>query len=199
MSSFRIIEFSGYKICVNNETYEPAEDTELMLSIITIKDGERVLEVGSGSGVLSVHAARLGGKVVAIDINPFAAEATLCSAKLNRVNDRISIVNCDMITCLRHYVFDIAIFNPPYLPYEEFDSWLSYSWSGGKTGIEQIIRFLDAVTARRFYILYSSLSDELSLLEYIKRKGFRISRKVEKIYGYESLIALELYAKSDFS
>lgn len=194
MSSFRIIKFFGYKICVNDQTYEPAEDTELLLNLIKVNRGEKVVEVGSGSGILTVHSARLGGKVMAIDINPFAVKSTQCTVRLNQVEDRVIVLNCDMLSCVRNYPFDVAIFNPPYLPYEEYDSWISYSWSGGRTGIEHTIRFLDSVKAKRVYTLYSTLSDEEGLLKYIGSKGFKIVNRIEKAFGYESIIALELYA-----
>jgi len=45
----------------------------------------RVLDVGSGSGVLSVAAARLGAReVVALDTDPAAVEATTSNARRNR-------------------------------------------------------------------------------------------------------------------
>lgn len=179
---------------MNDETYEPAEDSMLLLSLIKVSKKDMVIEIGSGSGILTVYSAKLGGRVIAIDINPYAVASTQCSVRLNNVEDKVTIINCDMLDCLRNYLFDVAIFNPPYLPYEEFDSWISYSWSGGRTGIEQLIRFLDSVKAKRIYTLYSSLSDEERLLEYIKAKRFKVSRKVEKVFDYESIIALELYA-----
>jgi ribosomal protein L11 methyltransferase len=51
-----------------------------------IKGGERVLDVGCGSGVLSVAAAVLGaGEVLGIDIDPEAVPVTLENAKRNAV------------------------------------------------------------------------------------------------------------------
>ena len=53
--------------------------------------GSTVLDVGCGSGVLAVAAARLGaGRVVAIDIDPAAHEATLDNAARNGVAVEVS-------------------------------------------------------------------------------------------------------------
>ncbi|ARM75903.1 HemK2/MTQ2 family protein methyltransferase [Acidianus manzaensis] len=199
MSSFRTIEFSGYKLCINDETYEPAEDTELILDILEVNKGQKVVEVGSGSGILSIRAASLGGKVISIDINPFAVESTLCSIKLNNVENDINVINCNMLSCIRETVFDVAIFNPPYLPYEEYNSWISYSWSGGKSGVDVLIRFLKQVKAKKIYTVYSSLSDEDKLLDFINKNKIKISKKVEKVYDYERIIAIQLDAQSNFS
>jgi ribosomal protein L11 methyltransferase len=46
----------------------------------------RVLDVGSGSGILSIAAARLGAReVLAVDVDPIAVEATMANARRNRV------------------------------------------------------------------------------------------------------------------
>jgi ribosomal protein L11 methyltransferase len=53
-------------------------------------DGSRVLDVGCGSGILSIAAARLGARRVSgLDIDPIAIEATLANAKRNRLARRI--------------------------------------------------------------------------------------------------------------
>jgi ribosomal protein L11 methyltransferase len=50
----------------------------------------RVLDVGCGSGILAIAAARLGGQVVVgLDIDPLAIEATRANARLNRVAGHI--------------------------------------------------------------------------------------------------------------
>ena len=48
--------------------------------------GARVLDVGSGSGILAIAAARLGAaRVVAVDTDPLAVDATHANARRNRV------------------------------------------------------------------------------------------------------------------
>jgi ribosomal protein L11 methyltransferase len=53
-------------------------------------DDVRVLDVGCGSGILSIAAARLGAKeVVALDVDPIAVDATMANARRNRLTARI--------------------------------------------------------------------------------------------------------------
>lgn len=49
----------------------------------------RVLDVGTGTGILGLAAARLGATVLAIDIDPEALEAVRQNISLNRLHDRI--------------------------------------------------------------------------------------------------------------
>lgn len=52
----------------------------------------RVLDVGCGSGVLALAAARLGAcRAVACDLDPLAAEATRANARANALGDRIAV------------------------------------------------------------------------------------------------------------
>jgi len=68
------------------------ETTQLSLKLLegeNLKD-KRVLDVGCGSGILSIFAAKRGAsEVVAVDIDPLAVEETLENAELNKVKGKI--------------------------------------------------------------------------------------------------------------
>ncbi|MEA5446057.1 50S ribosomal protein L11 methyltransferase [Gammaproteobacteria bacterium AB-CW1] len=58
----------------------------------TVGDGDRVMDYGSGSGILAVSAARLGAtEIIAVDNDPQALQATLENARANGVADRLSV------------------------------------------------------------------------------------------------------------
>lgn len=64
--------------------------TVLILEMLpTALDGQRVVDVGSGSGVLGVVAATRGATVQAVDVDPAAVEATNANARRNGVDDRL--------------------------------------------------------------------------------------------------------------
>ena len=65
--------------------YPPREDTSLLASSLQrlgLPNGSSCLEIGCGSGAVSIHAATLGWRVVACDINPFAVACTQHHASL---------------------------------------------------------------------------------------------------------------------
>ena len=65
--------------------YVPAEDSWMMCKYLPNELGS-VLEIGCGSGIISIHLAKKGNQVTSVDINPKAVNATKFNAKQNQVN-----------------------------------------------------------------------------------------------------------------
>lgn len=62
-----------------------------------LRGGERVLDVGTGSGLLSVAAARLGAReVLAVDNDPIATRTAAENVALNGVADRVRVADSDL-------------------------------------------------------------------------------------------------------
>ncbi|HZQ99621.1 MAG TPA: 50S ribosomal protein L11 methyltransferase [Chloroflexota bacterium] len=53
--------------------------------------GQRALDLGSGSGILSIALARLGARVLALDNDPVAVEATRAAVRINGVGDAVEV------------------------------------------------------------------------------------------------------------
>ena len=89
--------------------------TQLCLEALErlISPAQDVLDLGSGSGILSIAAAKLGArKVLALDIDPVAVEATAGNARANGVQDKI-IAQQGSLDTLLHSArrFDVIIVN----------------------------------------------------------------------------------------
>ena len=118
--------------------YPPSDDTLLLLGSLQVAEEEEILEMGCGSGIVSVHCAAAGAKVTAVDVNADAVRCTMENAKMN--NLEVKSILSDLFSCVSG-TYDQMVFNPPYLPANEKDP-LALAWSGGKGGVEVLDKFL---------------------------------------------------------
>jgi ribosomal protein L11 methyltransferase len=72
--------------------FHPATRLTLRLLERYVTFGMSVLDLGSGSGILTVAAAKLGAQVVALDNDRTAAEATQSTVELNGVAHRVTVI-----------------------------------------------------------------------------------------------------------
>ena len=90
---FKIEKICSWNLNVPKTVYAPREDTYLLADAI-IKIGIKVgnaMEIGCGSGALSMLMAHLGWNVTSWDINPNAVLATKCNAKNNGLDGKINV------------------------------------------------------------------------------------------------------------
>jgi release factor glutamine methyltransferase len=74
-----------------------------------------VLDMGTGSGVCAVFAARHARRVVAVDINSAAVRCANINALMNRVEHKVEARHGDLFAPVRDERFDLILFNPPFL------------------------------------------------------------------------------------
>jgi len=76
-----------------------------------IKGGEIVADIGTGSGILAIAAAKLGAKkVIAVDIEPRAVEVAKANCELNGVSNVVQMI-CGDLTSAITGKFDILVSN----------------------------------------------------------------------------------------
>jgi release factor glutamine methyltransferase len=177
------------------EVYEPAEDTYLLLkaALAEAKASDSVLEVGCGKGWISRHLAPKVRKVLATDINPYAVRIVR--------EYGIPVVRADLFKGINGK-FDMIIFNPPYLPTsdeEKTAGWLNFALDGGKSGRETINRFLEDLGPHlslggRAFLLLSSLTGIAEVEENAHSLGFEVCEVVAERFFFEELYVLKLYS-----
>ncbi|MBE4908035.1 50S ribosomal protein L11 methyltransferase [Bacillus luteolus] len=77
----------------------------------TVQTGDSVIDVGTGSGVLSIAAAMLGAKEIkALDLDSVAVESALENVKLNKVEDIVSVSQNNLLNNIEGPV-DVVVAN----------------------------------------------------------------------------------------
>ena len=119
-------EFYGYRFIVNKDVLIPRDETELIVNIAidNLNDDKkeyRVLEVGVGSGIISIALAKniKNIKIEAIDISKKALYIAKKNIFLNKLEDKINLINIDLFRFTPKNKYDLIISNPPYIKKEE--------------------------------------------------------------------------------
>jgi len=112
-------------LVVPEEVHAPPPSSIDLARLLDVHLGETVLDLGCGSGFLSIAAAKLGAKqVVAIDIDPRALAATVDNARRNGVHEKIQVLSGSWFEALREWShsrnplkqFDVIMATPPQTP-----------------------------------------------------------------------------------
>lgn len=113
--------FYGETFLVKDGVLIPRPETEILVEnayeILKEKSKIKVLEVGVGSGIISVMLAKLLDdiSIIAVDINDKALELAKQNAIKHQVEHKIEFRNSDLLQNVSEDSFDMLISNPPYI------------------------------------------------------------------------------------
>lgn len=164
--------------------YGPREDSFLLQKHIKDYARGRILEIGTGSGILALEAAKYSKDVTACDINPEAI-------KKLRKSKKIKFIVSDLFSDIEGK-FDLIIFNPPYLPSVEIED---IEIDGGKNGTEIIGMFLKQAKDHlnkggKILLLCSSLNKNIEKL--FKKYNYKSKLIGQESFFFERLFVYEL-------
>lgn len=114
-------------------------------SLRTVRIGVRVLDVGTGPGVLALAAARGGAaQVIAVDICARAVFTARVNALLRRLPVRV--LRSDLLEAVDEQAFDVIVANPPYVCSDDRPGARksSHTWDGGTSGRAVLDRLCSA-------------------------------------------------------
>jgi release factor glutamine methyltransferase len=174
--------FYGENFIVEDGVLIPRPETEILVekAEIILKDiiQPRVVEIGVGSGIISVMLALLIDdiKIVAVDINDKALSLAKQNAKKHNVEDKIIFIKSDIFTDVDVEDFDMCISNPPYIA-NNYKLPLNVKYEpsnalfGGDVGDELLKDIITAVDKNNIQYLLCEMGydHKISLGNYLKK------------------------------
>lgn len=197
----RVTRAGGFRMTVPPTVFHPRWflTSEFFVSFIGELDltGQTAADVGTGSGIIALAAARAGARdVVAIDINPNAAKAAVINARDNGLGDRLSGVCSNLMSALApRPTFDVIFSSPPSFAGEPLDL-ADRAWHAGPQ-YRDILALFDQAGERlrpngRMFVLLSSDSDLELMRALAEKAGLRAKLVREQSIFVESFIIYEL-------
>jgi release factor glutamine methyltransferase len=147
LSKERSYSYKNIQLRIHPDVFHPGffHSTKILLDCMENLplQGKKLLELGAGSGLISISAAKAGADVTASDINPVAMRYLEANMQVNGV--ALTVIVSDLFEQIPRQFFDMVIINPPYY----FDSpagFKEHAWYCGKNG-------------EYFHALFASLSN----------------------------------------
>jgi len=151
---------------------------------------KNILELGAGSGMISVFCAKNFAEVTASDISKTAVENIIANAKLNNCN--ITAIYSDLFDSIPNQNFDFIIINPPYFPKDaSTESELAWFCGSDFQYFEKLFKQLpDYLFPETIVLMVLSEDCSIKTIEAIAKKN-NIEIKLKdrrKFFGEENFI-----------
>ncbi len=166
--------FGPFELKVGPATFIPSTISNLLADTMEIEPGQKVVDVGCGTGVLSIVAAKLGaGFVYGVDAAPGTVEVATANAAAQGVADRTSFFEGDLFEPLpvEDEEVDVVIGDVSGIPDDiaRVSGWFPSGLSGGPSGAELPMRMLEEARrilrrGGRLLLPTGSLQDESTIL-----------------------------------
>ena len=105
------ITLGGKTLVIYPGVYKPLENEHCCVEYC--REGDRVLDLGCGSGVGAVFAAGVAREVVAVDISPAAVSNTQENCRRSG-RENVTVLSSDMFSSVEGK-FNLILANPPYI------------------------------------------------------------------------------------
>lgn len=179
--------FYGKTFDVDARVLIPRPETEILVDRAlalakTLPEHAHIVEIGCGSGIVSIMLALLLPKAVftAVDISKDALHVSMHNAQKHGVSERISFINGSYLDGVDGTI-DMIVSNPPYIANNEsLGIGLSYEPSlalyGGSRGDEMLCHIIDLFEERQAKALVCEMGYDQreAITHYAMQKGFSV-------------------------
>ena len=196
---FRMERVQGLPFLVTPSVFNPKvpRTGEFLASVLNsnlVRSEDEVLDMGTGSGVGAVFAARYARRVVAVDINPAAVRCAGINALINGVENTIDVRHGDLFAPVQGEKFDLILFNPPFLrgaPTDDRDrAWRSSDVAERfAAGLRNHLR-----PGGCALVLLSTFGDGSQFLSEFRARGLGVSVFAERSFVNERLTVFRVFS-----
>ncbi len=153
--------------------------------------GRLALDMGTGSGVGAIFAARAGYRVIAVDINAEAVRCARINVLLNHLEGQVEVRAGDLFAPVAGERFDLVLFNPPFyrgVPKNALD----HAWRGTDV-MERFAAGLPGALAPggRALLVLSTDGDAAGMLRALEAQGLAHQAVARRDLGNEVLTIYE--------
>jgi len=197
----RLARIAGFELTISPTVYDPrfyrapAYFAEFVSRLNL--EGKTVADVGTGSGIQALAAARAGArKVVAVDINANAAAAAAMNARANGLQRRVFTAASNLFSAIAPTLqFDVILTNPPFCDGKAWDV-ADRAWRAGPR-YKDISPLFEQARERLkpdgvMYLILTSLSDLELVGSFMRRAGFAARIASQRRVLLETMIIYEL-------
>lgn len=194
---FRLEWIDGMPFLVTPSVFNPkvprtGEFFASQLGSRLVGPNSEILDMGTGSGVCAVFAAKSAGRVVAVDINPAAVRCASINALMNGLDHKIELRHGDLFEPVRGERFDLILFNPPFIrgaPRNPRDS----AWRSNDVAE----RFASGLAVHlkaggSALVLLSTFGDGAAFLSEFQNQDFEVAVHAERRFVTERLTLFRL-------
>ena len=194
--------FMGEKFIVNENVLIPRPETELLVQEITKLKGDKILDIGTGSGCIAIMAQKIAGMVVsACDISKQALETAQTNAQNLGVN--VEFIHSDLFSNISGK-FDVIVSNPPYIPLSEMSNLQeevalkephSALFAPDEKGIEFYEKIIEQsekyLNAGGFLAFEAGIGQYKYIVQILEQNGFCNIQVIKDLSGIERIIVAQ--------
>ena len=166
----------GVELTVPPQVFAPPPMPPHLSQVVQkeVHSSDRVLDMGTGSGINAILAAARSSNVVAVDVNPYAVECAQANAEANGVANRIQFIESDVFDRVEGR-FDLIIFDPPFRWFTPRDL---LEAAIADEGYRALTRFMAEARIHlndggRILVNFGTSGDVDYLISLIERNGFK--------------------------